>query len=62
MTKPAEAVLVSVGLVLLVVGYRRNAKRMMLAAAICLLFSGNLGEIVRGYQDGYEAGRQRREE
>jgi hypothetical protein len=35
---------------------------MMLAAAICLLFSGNLGEIVRGYQDGYEAGRQRREE
>jgi hypothetical protein len=41
-----------VGLVLLVIGYQRSKRNIMLAGAILLWFGGSLGDFARGFIDG----------
>lgn len=50
-----EVVLLVAGVVTLVVGYRRNARNVMLAAALMLLCFGALGSFLQGVEDGYES-------
>lgn len=49
-----EISLMCVGLVLLVVGYRRNHRNLMLAAALLLMAFGTLQDVGRGVIDGYQ--------
>jgi uncharacterized membrane protein YozB (DUF420 family) len=49
-----EISLMCVGLVLLVVGYRRNHRNLMLAAALVLMAFGTLQDFGRGVIDGYQ--------
>jgi disulfide bond formation protein DsbB len=52
-----EITLFVVGLVLLIVGYRKNRRNVLLVAAIVLFLSGALGSFVKGYKDGYSGSR-----
>lgn len=52
-----EIVLFVVGLVLLVVGYRRNHRNLLLCAAITLFLSAGLGPMVEGFRKGYQESR-----
>ncbi|WP_422507303.1 hypothetical protein [Stenotrophomonas sp. GZD-301] len=47
-----EVGLIALGAVLLVVGYRRNRRNMLVAAALVLLASGAVPELVTGFSDG----------
>ncbi|VXA99630.1 hypothetical protein [Massilia sp. 9I] len=40
------------GLVLLVLGYRKSNRNLMLAAALCLWFGGGISDFVRGFLHG----------
>lgn len=42
------------GFVVLVVGYRRNDRKILLAAAILLFLTGTLSEFSRGFAEGFE--------
>lgn len=55
--KYIELLLLVVGVVVLVVGYRRSSRNLLLSAAIMLFLAGTLGDIVHGFQDGYRQGR-----
>jgi len=44
------------GLVLLVLGYRRNNRNLLLAAALCLWIGGGINDFARGFLDGANAG------
>lgn len=48
-----EIGLLLAGLATLVVGYRRDRRNVLLAAALLLLASGTLGNFVHGFQDGW---------
>jgi disulfide bond formation protein DsbB len=48
-----EVALFALGVVLLITGYRRNRRNMLLAAAIVLFMSAATGPFVEGYQEGY---------
>lgn len=39
------------GLVLLILGYRRNNRDMLLAAATCLLVGGGIEDFVQGFME-----------
>lgn len=51
-----QAALFFVGAVLLVVGYRRNQRQMLLAAAIVLCVSGLGWQLVTGFTQGIGQG------
>ncbi|KAF1694564.1 hypothetical protein [Pseudoxanthomonas koreensis] len=55
-----EIVLFVIGLVLLVMGYRRNHRNLMLCAAITLFLSAGLGPMVEGFSEGYRDSRAAR--
>lgn len=46
--------LLVLGFVLLALGYRKNNRNMLVAAALALLAAGGLPGFVAGYQDGYK--------
>jgi lipoprotein signal peptidase len=48
-----EIALFVVGLIVLVVGYRKNQRNVLLTAAILLFLSGALGSAVDGFSDGF---------
>ncbi|MEG2802981.1 hypothetical protein [Stenotrophomonas sp.] len=54
-----EISLLCVGLVLLVVGYRRNHRNLMLVAALVLMSFGTLQDVGRGFVDGYRGAETR---
>jgi len=41
-----------IGLVLLILGYRRNNRKLMLAAALCLWLGAGMSDFMRGFLDG----------
>jgi hypothetical protein len=45
-----------VGLILLVLGYRRNNRNLLLAAALCLWIGAGVNDFVRGFMDAASAG------
>ena len=47
-----EIVLLVAGLALLVVGYRKNSRNMLVAAALALLACGALGDLIAGFRQG----------
>lgn len=51
-----EIALFVIGLVALVVGYRRNRRNVLLAAAIVLFLSGTVSEFATGFAHGWERG------
>jgi uncharacterized membrane protein YozB (DUF420 family) len=53
-TQTLEIGLLCAGVVLLVVGYRRNHRNLMLAAALVLMSFGTLQDFSRGVVDGYQ--------
>jgi hypothetical protein len=52
-----ESLLFILGLVLLVVGYRKNDRNVLLAAAVVLLLVGGLSDFVSGFHQGFMMGR-----
>jgi drug/metabolite transporter (DMT)-like permease len=46
-----------VGVVLLIVGYRKSNRNLMLLAAVLLWLGSGLDDFVLGFWDGYDAGR-----
>lgn len=52
-----ESLLLVLGMILLVVGYRKNDRNLLLAAAIVLLLVGGLSDFVGGFHEGYMMGR-----
>lgn len=48
-----EIVLLVAGFGLLVVGYRRHHRNLLLGAALALLASGALPDAVRGFSEGF---------
>lgn len=51
-----DILLFVVGAVLLVVGYSKNKRDIMLVAALMLFLSGALSSFIEGFVDGYSAG------
>lgn len=45
-----------IGLVLLVLGYRRNNRNLLLAAALCLWIGAGVNDFARGFMDGVNGG------
>lgn len=56
MAEPLSYLLEIIGLVLLVLGYRRNNRNLLLAAALCLWIGAGVNDFVRGFLDGAQAG------
>lgn len=52
-----ELALFVIGLLLLVVGYRRNHRNLLLCAAITLFLSGTVGSMAEGFREGYSEAR-----
>ena len=52
-----EIALFVIGLVVLVVGYRKNQRNVLLTAAILLFLAGALGSAVDGFSDGFNQAR-----
>jgi hypothetical protein len=48
-----ELVLLAVGVVLLALGYQRNSRNLLVLAALVLLASGALPDVISGVEDGY---------
>jgi hypothetical protein len=48
-----EIALLVAGVAVLVIGYRRNDRNLLLAAAILLLLAGALGGMVEGFLEGW---------
>ena len=51
-----EIVLLVVGVITLVVGYRKHRRNLLLSAAIVLFLAGAIGDLVHGFNDGFTAG------
>jgi hypothetical protein len=51
-----EIVLLFVGVVTLVIGYRKHHRNLLLSAAVVLFLAGAIGHFVRGFNDGFNAG------
>ncbi|MEO7068492.1 MAG: hypothetical protein ABI114_16400 [Rhodanobacter sp.] len=51
-----QAALFLAGVILLIVGYRRNQRKMLLAAAIVLCFSGVGWDVLTGFAHGIAQG------
>jgi membrane-bound ClpP family serine protease len=54
--KYIELALFIVGVVALVVGYRKSHRNVLLSAAIILFLAGNVGDFAHGFQEGFSAG------
>lgn len=52
-----EIALFVIGLLLLVVGYRRNHRNLLLCAAITLFLAGTAPSMVEGFREGYAEAR-----
>ena len=52
-----EAALFIVGVVALVIGYRKNQRNVLLSAAIILFLAGTVGDFAEGFQQGFGTGR-----
>ena len=52
-----EIVLFVAGLAMLVVGYRRNHRNLLLCAAITLFLAGTAPSMVEGFREGYAEAR-----
>ena len=50
-----EIALLLAGIALLVIGYRRDRRNMLVTAAIVLFFAGSLGPLVDGFMEGWSA-------
>ncbi len=53
----AQVVLLVTGIVLLVIGYRKENRNFMLIAAIFIFIAGGLESFVEGWQEGFSAGK-----
>jgi hypothetical protein len=51
-----EIVLLVMGVIALVVGYRKHHRNLLLSAAIILFLAGATGDLARGFHDGFNAG------
>jgi len=51
-----ELILLAVGIALLVFGYRRNNRNMLLLAALVMLAAGALPDVISGIDAGYRDG------
>jgi hypothetical protein len=48
--------LVVLGILLMIAGYRRNNRNMLVLAGLILCVSAGLGEFVHGFMNGWHAG------
>lgn len=51
-----QLALLAIGVALLTVGYRRNQRKLMLAAGIVLFLAGSADQLVGGFIDGLHQG------
>ncbi|EIL98381.1 hypothetical protein AB7849_02790 [Rhodanobacter sp. 115] len=51
-----QLLLLVIGVALLVVGYRRNERKLMLVAAIVLFLAGSGAQLVTGFVEGLHQG------
>jgi hypothetical protein len=56
MTNALSYLLEIVGLVLLVIGYRKSNRNLMVAAALLLWFGGSFNEFANGFVNGWTDG------
>jgi hypothetical protein len=56
MTDVLSYVLLALGIVLMVSGYRRNNRNMLVWAGLILCLGGGINEFVHGFVDGIHAG------
>lgn len=54
--KYIEIALFIVGVVALVIGYRKNRRNVLLCAAIVLVLACTVGDFAHGFQEGFRAG------
>lgn len=54
--KVVEVILELLGVALLIIGYRKNRRNVLLAGALILWIGGGISDIVRGAMDGYKDG------
>ncbi|PBJ81596.1 hypothetical protein CMZ84_15525 [Lysobacteraceae bacterium NML93-0399] len=52
-----QVLLLAIGLVILVIGYRKHHRNLMLAAALVLLLAGSVSEVVSGFNQSRAAHR-----
>lgn len=52
MTETLAYILEFTGLILLVIGYRKNNRKLLLAAALCLWFGAGVEDFVHGVTEG----------
>ncbi|HZX69876.1 MAG TPA: hypothetical protein VFE77_03575 [Rhodanobacter sp.] len=50
-----QSVLLVVGVIVLVVGYRKNQRNLLLSAAVVLFLAGTVGNFTQGFLDGFNA-------
>lgn len=51
-----EIILLVVGVIALIVGYRKNQRNVLLFAAIVLFLAATVGDFAHGILDGYNTG------
>jgi len=51
--KYVELGLVLIGVLLLVIGYRKNNRNILFVAAIAMFVSGSIGDFAHGFANGY---------
>lgn len=51
-----EIALFIVGVVVLVIGYRKNHRNVLLSAAVILVLACTVGDFAHGFQEGFSAG------
>jgi CHASE2 domain-containing sensor protein len=56
MTDILSYILLALGLVLMVTGYRRNNRNMLVWAGLILCAGAGVGDFVHGFMDGIHAG------
>ncbi len=52
MTDVFSYILLALGIVLMVVGYRRSSRNMLVWAGLTLFLSAGIGDFVQGFRDG----------
>ena len=52
-----EIALLVAGVIVLVIGYRKNRRNVLLTAAVLLFLAGALGSFFDGFADGYDQAR-----
>ncbi len=51
-----EIILLVAGVIALIAGYRLNQRNLLLSAAISLFLAGSIGDMARGFSDGFKTG------